>query len=450
MNKEERKSPFPKDFLWGASTAAAQIEGGWDEDGRSPSIWDVAPKDKIKHGENCHVACDHYHRWKEDVALMKELGLKSYRFSLSWSRIMPAPGQANQKGIEFYSNLIDALLAVDIEPLVTLYHWDLPVWVNEKGGWLSKNIAQDFCDYVQVVVDALSDRVQYWITFNEPQCFLMNGYMQGAHAPFRRDYLCFPKITRNFMVANAKAVERIRSRAKKKPFIGISFATGANIPKDEMSQASVEEARNKTFYKGMGTMSNRWWMDPILRGEPVSAYGIYRQKKKDMPLVQTKLDFIGVNNYEAFDYSAWGGDKSVQRENLPKNSLGWVIDGRSLYWTVRFLYERYQLPILVTENGMCREDRLQKDGTIEDGERIRFMQDYLKNLERAVAEGIPVLGYHYWSLMDNFEWAEGYDPRFGLIYVDYASGERRIKRSGYYYKKIIESNGMAIQANEEE
>ena len=166
--------------------------------------------------------------------------------------------------------------------------------------------------------------------------------------------------------------------------------------------------------------------------------------------MQTKLDFIGVNNYEAFDYSAWGGDKSVQRENLPKNSLGWVIDGRSLYWTVRFLYERYQLPILVTENGMCREDRLQKDGTIEDGERIRFMQDYLKNLERAVAEGIPVLGYHYWSLMDNFEWAEGYDPRFGLIYVDYASGERRIKRSGYYYKKIIESNGMAIQANEEE
>lgn len=434
---------FPKDFLWGAATASAQIEGGWDCGGRTPSIWDVAPAGKVHNDETCHTACDHYHRWREDVALMKELGLKSYRFSVSWSRIIPQEGTVNEEGLKFYSDLVDALLEAGIEPLVTLYHWDLPLWMHEKGGWKTLAIRNAFLEYASAVVDRLSDRVQYWITFNEPQCFLMNGYMQGVHAPFQRDYLSLPRITRNFMLTNAATVRLIRERAKKNPRIGIAFAAGAFIPAEE-TQSGIEAARHKSFYKGMGTMNNRWWMDPILLGKPVAAYGVYRSRKRDMKDIQVDFDFIGINNYTAFNYSDWGGDKNIDASNLPKNSLGWIIDGRSIYWTVRFLHERYKLPIMITENGMSNLDAVNEQGEVADDLRIGYIDEYLQNLKRAILEGIPVLGYQHWSLMDNFEWAEGYDPRFGLIYVDFGTGKRSIKKSGYHYKSIIESNGATI------
>ena len=435
---------FPKDFLWGAATASAQIEGGWNEDGRTPSIWDVAPENKVRGGENCHVACDHYHRFREDVAIMKELGLKSYRFSLSWSRIIPEEGKINEKGIAFYNALIDELLAAGIEPLITLYHWDLPVWMDKKGGWKTLEIRERFLEYAAVVVDAFSNRVKYWITFNEPQCFLMNGYMQGVHAPFQRDYLSLPKITRNFMLTNAATVKLIRDKAKTPPKVGLAFAAGAFIPENAKDPESVEQARKKSFYKGMGTMNNRWWIDPILLGKPVQAYGIYRSRKRDMKDIQVKLDFIGINNYAAFNYSDWGGDKNVDTTNLPKNSLGWVIDGRSMYWTVRFLYERYGVPIMITENGMSNLDTVNENGEVCDTVRIDYMNDYLRNLKQAMAEGIPVIGYQHWSLMDNFEWAEGYNPRFGLVYVNFETGNRIIKKSGYHFKNIIEANGLNV------
>ena len=434
---------FPKDFLWGAATASAQIEGGWDCGGRTPSIWDVAPAGKVHNDETCHTACDHYHRRREDVALMKELGLKSYRFSVSWSRIIPQEGTVNEEGLKFYSDLVDALLEAGIEPLVTLYHWDLPLWMHEKGGWKTLAIRDAFLEFASAVVDRLSDRVQYWITFNEPQCFLMNGYMQGVHAPFQRDYLSLPRITRNFMLTNAATVRLIRERAKKNPKIGVAFAAGAFIPAEE-TQSGIETARHKSFFKGMGTMNNRWWMDPILLGKPVAAYGVYRSRKRDMKDIQVDFDFIGINNYTAFNYSDWGGDKNIDTNNLPKNSLGWVIDGRSIYWTVRFLHERYKLPIMITENGMSNLDAVNEQGEVADDIRIGYIDEYLQNLKRAISEGIPVLGYQHWSLMDNFEWAEGYDPRFGLIYVDFGTGKRTIKKSGYHYKSIIESNGATI------
>ena len=438
------ESVFPKDFLWGAATASAQIEGGWDEDGRTPSIWDVAPENKIHNGENCRTACDHYHRFREDVAIITELGLKSYRFSLSWSRIIPEEGKINEKGIAFYSALIDELLGAGIEPLITLYHWDLPIWMDKKGGWKTPEIREWFLEYTAVVMDAFSDRVKYWITFNEPQCFLMNGYMQGVHAPFQRDYLSLPKITRNFMLTNAAVVKLIREKAKTPPVVGLSFAAGAFIPADEKNPESIELARQKSFHKGMGTMNNRWWMDPILLGEPVVAYGVYRSRQRDMKDIQVKLDFIGINNYSAFNYSDWGGDKNADTTNLPKNSLGWVIDGRSMYWTVRFLYERYGVPIMITENGMSNQDAVNENGEVCDDIRIHYMEEYLRNLKQAMVEGVPVIGYQHWSLMDNFEWAEGYEPRFGMIYVDYKTGNRLIKKSGYYYRKIIETNGSEI------
>lgn len=434
---------FANDFLWGAATAAAQIEGAWDEDGKALSIWDVAPANKIRNGENCHTACDHYHRFREDVSLMKSIGLNAYRFSVSWCRVIPSPGVVNAEGLRFYSELVDELLKNGIEPVLTLYHWDLPLWAHEKGSWLTGSIVDDFAFYVKTVVDALSDRVKWWITFNEPQCFLMNGYMQGVHAPFKRRYLALPRFTKVFMQANKRAVGVIRQNAKQPPKVGLSFASGAFIPENENDPHSVETACRRSFYEGMGTMNNRLFMDPILLGRPVSAYGIYRIGKKTAEEVKTELDFLAVNNYEAFNYAAWGSDKTVDKSALPKSLLGWVIDGRSIYWTLRFLHERYRLPILISENGVALPDEI-KNGEVADTVRTGFMDDYLSNVKRAVSESIPVLGYMHWSLMDNFEWAEGYAPRFGLIHVDYKTQKRTVKNSAWHYKEIIESQGNIL------
>jgi len=432
-------SVFPKDFLWGAATASAQVEGGWNVDGRSPSIWDVAPASKIKNSDNCHDACDHYHRYKEDVALMKEMGLKSYRFSISWSRVIPEEGRVNPAGLRFYSNLVDELIANGIEPMVTIFHWDTPVWVYEKGGWLSEKIIPLFAEYTRVVVEALSDRVKYWMPMNEPQCFIMNGYMQGAHAPFQHKYLSMSKLTRICMLTHAESVKTIRKYAKQQVKIGIAMAAGAYIPKDDSKEA-LEEARRKTFYDGLGTMGNRWWGDPIFKGKPVTAYGVYRTRKKDMPKIQCDLDFIGVNVYQPFQDGSWG-NKPASGNPDRLTSMGWVIDGRVLYYTIKFMHERYGLPVLVTENGMADNDVISSDGRVHDKKRINFIYEYLAGVKQAVSEGIPVMGYQYWSMLDNFEWAEGYEPRFGLVHVDYQTQKRTFKDSAYEYRKIIETNG---------
>ena len=436
------KKEFPKDFLWGAATAAPQIEGGYLDDGRTPSVWDVAPEGKIKDNATCHEACDHYHRMREDVALMKEIGLKSYRFSVSWSRVVPKEGVVNKKGLQFYIDLVDELRANNIEPMVTIFHWDLPVWVYEKGGWLSEKIIPLFADYTKVLVDALSDKVTYWMPMNEPQCFIMNGYMQGAHAPFKHRYLALSKLTKICLMAFHESVDVIRKYAKTPPKIGIAMAAGAFVPKSD-SKADVEEARDKTFNSGLGVMGNRWWSDPIFKGEPAVVYGVYRTHKKDMPKIKCKLDFVGVNVYQPFADGCWGNKPAEEIPDDKKTSMGWVIDGRVLYYTIKFFYERYGLPVLVTENGMADNDVV-VNGEVKDDKRIKFINDYLSSVKRAVSEGIPVMGYQYWSLMDNFEWAEGYGPRFGLVYVDYKTQKRTLKNSAYHYKKIIESNGAII------
>ncbi|MBR0353996.1 MAG: family 1 glycosylhydrolase [Oscillospiraceae bacterium] len=433
---------FPENFLWGAASAAAQIEGGWNDGGRTPSIWDAAPKSKIKHGEDCHTACDHYHRWREDVALMKELGLKSYRFSISWSRVIPSEGKVNEEGLRFYSDLVDALIAVGIEPLVTIFHWDMPLWVYEKGGWLSESIVPLFRDYTRVVVEALSDRVTWWMTINEPGCFIMNGYLQGVHAPFKRDYLALSKLTRNCMLAHAAAVKAIRQYAKKPPKVGVAFSSSAYVPKSE-EKADVETARKKSVETSNGLMANRWWMDPMILGKPVRAYGVYGSRQKDMAEIAQPLDFMGLNIYSSMNYGDWGDTERAPAET-PRNSLGWVIDGRVMYWNVKFIYERYHLPIMITENGLAANDAVSLDGAVHDPNRTDFIRRYLGQLKRAVAEGIPVLGYQHWSIMDNFEWAEGYGPRFGLVYVDYATQKRIVKDSAWEYKKIIETNGAYL------
>ena len=432
---------FSKDFLWGAATAAPQIEGAYREDGRCLSIWDVAPADKIKNGDTCHLACDHYHRYKEDVALMREMGLKSYRFSVSWCRVMPAEGRINPKGLQFYSDLVDELLKNGIEPLVTLYHWDLPLWVQEKGGWFSSKIVPLFAEYTKAVVEALSDRVTYWITINEPQCFIMNGHMVGAHAPFTHRYLALSRLTRNCLLANKAAYEVIRKRAKRPAKIGIAMAAAAFVPASESAE-DVEEARRLTFEGKAGTMSNRWWGDPVFSGKPVSAYGVYRVPAKLAEKVQCDYDFVGVNVYSPMQKD-WK-NHSAEWPEEKKTSMGWLIDGRCLYWTIRFFHERYGLPVMVTENGMADSDKVSEDGKVHDPKRISFLDEYLSGVRRAVDENIPVIGYQYWSLMDNFEWAEGYGPRFGLIHIDYETQKRTLKDSAYEYSRIIEINGDAL------
>ena len=432
---------FPKDFLWGAASASAQVEGAYLADGKCLSIWDAAPAGKIKNGDTCHDGCDHYHHFKEDVALMREIGLKSYRFSVSWCRVMPEEGRINPKGLQFYSDLVDELLKNDIEPLLTLYHWDLPVWVQARGGWLSEKIVPLFEAYVRAVVDALSDRVRYWITINEPQCFIMNGHMVGAHAPFMRRYRALPSLSKNCLLANKAAYTIIRQQAKQPPQIGVAMAASSAIPKSE-SPEDIEQARILTFEKSTGTLSNRWFDDPVFLGKPVSAYGIYHLSAELAKKLKCDYDFVGVNVYAPIQSNWRGKNYDVPEER--KSSIGWVIDGRCLYWTIRFFYERYGLPIMVTENGMSDRDVVSADGCVHDEKRIRYLQEYLGNVKRAVDENIPVIGYQQWSIMDNFEWAEGYSPRFGLIHIDYESKKRTLKDSASWYRNVIQTNGEGL------
>ncbi len=431
--------PFPKDFLWGAASASAQIEGAWDEDGKSPSIWDVAGS-HIKSGEDCHTACDHYHRYKDDVALMKELGLKSYRFSVAWPRIMPEKGVVNPKGIEFYKNLVAELKAANIEPLVTLYHWDMPLWVHEEGGWKSPKIIDYYLEYVKVVVEALSDDVQYWMTFNEPQCFIMLAYVMGAHAPFKHDVLSFKNHLRHMLLAHGRAVKLIRETAKRKPIIGIAMASTTYIP-DSEDEAGLKDAAQKSFESQVGEGSNGLYCDPIALG---NASKMLRKKlsAEDLKIISEPIDFLGVNVYQPSNGTI--NRKGYNTDELPKTMMGWVIDGRCLYWTVRQYWERYHLPIMVTENGMANPDTVDADGKVHDEVRVKFLDEFLSQLKRAVDEGIPVLGYQHWSIMDNFEWAEGYGPRFGLVHIDYETQKRTIKDSGCHYAEIIRTNGETL------
>ena len=447
---------FCKDFLWGAASAAAQIEGAWNEDGRGESIWDTLVHNgrHVAHGENGDVACDHYHRYKEDVALMKEIGLKSYRFSISWSRILPSGiGEVNQKGLEFYRNLCDELTAAGIKPLVTLYHWDLPTALYEKGGWENPDSSAWFEEYARVVAEGLGDRVHLFMTFNEYQMFMGLGYLAGAHAPFQfgtsEERLI--NMTRNLLLAHGKAVKVLREVCPK-ALVGLAPTGDCFLPKNDSPEA-VEEARIKSLTLKEGDlfiMSNTWWADPILLGRyPDGAeerFGgkLYRFTPEEWALVSQEIDFYGYNCYQGTiskypidpmeydDYSFQGS---------PKSTIGWNVTPEALYWSAKFLYGRYQKPILITENGYAGWDWVALDGHVHDGNRIDFLHRYLLELRRAADEGIPIIGYQQWSFTDNFEWASGYDVRFGLVFIDYRTQKRTLKDSAYWYKEVIAANG---------
>nr|SIP63271.1 Beta-glucosidase (EC 3.2.1.21) [uncultured bacterium] len=431
---------FPETFLWGAASAATQVEGAWDEDGKCPSIWDVA-EGHIKNGDTTHMACDHYHRYKEDVALMKSLGLRSYRFSVNWCRIQPEPGVVNEKGIGFYKDLVAELKKAGIKPLLTLYHWDLPLWAQEEGGWASPKIVDWFLDYCQVVVDALSDEVDCWMTFNEPLCFLDLGYAMGMHAPFLTDESLFRKAARHMLLAHGRVVSMIRERAKTTPSIGIAMAASTLIPEDE-SPEGIKAAAKESFEAPFGERGNSLYMDPICRGK-ASPTMKDLLSEEDLALISAPIDFIGLNVYQPAN--VWLGEERYDKSAFPQTMMGWVIDPRCLYWTIRHYWDRYQLPLMVTENGMAAEDTVSSDGAVHDPVRVQFLDGFLSQVGRALQENIPVLGYQHWSVMDNFEWCEGYGPRFGLIYVDYKTQRRFLKDSALHYAHLIRTRGADLK-----
>ena len=435
---------FSKDFLWGAASASAQVEGGYLDDGRTPSIWDALIDGHITHNDTPHVACDTYHRTRGDVALMKQIGLKSYRFSISWSRVIPAEGKVNPAGIAYYSDLVDELKRNGIEPMITLYHWDLPMWVYKKGGWLHDGISDLFAEYAKTVVEALGDRVQYWLTLNEPQVFVGAGYNRGVHAPFLKvGKVGIGCVTRNVLLAHGKAVLAIRKYAKVQTKVGFAPSIRAYTPVDDTPEA-CEEARYNTFEAARTITGNLWWEDPILRGELLDEQKEY-VSEEDLKTIYQPLDFFGCNIYQSRNYL----DKPGQINPLnnakwgqPRTPMGWAITPEVMYWLPKLYYERYHMPILFTENGMANTDMIMLDGKVHDPQRTDFLTRYLANLKKAVDEGIPVIGYQYWSLMDNYEWDKGYAMKFGLIYVDFEHDCKRIlKDTANFYADVIRTNG---------
>lgn len=440
---------FPEQFLWGAASAAAQIEGGWDADGRGPSIWDVLYPGHTKRNEHPHTACDHYHRYKEDVALMKQMGLKTYRFSISWSRVLPqGTGPVNEAGLAFYKNLVHELRRAGIEPMVTLYHWDLPYALHLKGGWQNPESPDWFAAYTRVVVEALSGEVRYWLTLNEPNCFVGISYVGGEHAPFLHEPAALRPVTRNVLLAHGRAVQVIRQYAKQPPQIGYAPTGPVFAPKEETAE-QIEAARAETFSSGRGAFTIGWWCDPVLLGAVPA--DVERQVGENLftdqewATVRQPLDFLGFNVYHTQGSQPTGADYPANEwQGCPRTTMDWAITPECLYWSTRFLYERYGLPVLITENGMANNDFVMLDGHVHDPQRIDYIHRHLLSARRALQEGYPLIGYTYWSVMDNYEWAAGYDKRFGLVYIDYQTQARTLKDSAIWYAETIRTGGSKL------
>ena len=443
---------FPKEFLWGAASSACQIEGAHDADGKKPSIWDLLYPGNTVYNEHPHIACDHYHRYKEDVALMKEMGLKTYRFSISWPRVIPdGTGPVNQKGLAFYKNLVDELLAAGIEPMIALYHWDLPYALHRQGGWMNDNMPDWFAAYAQVIVEALSDKVRCWLTINEPQCFVGLGYEQGLHAPFYREKASLAVISRNVLLAHGRAVLTLRQHAKTPPIVGMGLLGKIFIPDDE-SPESIQAAYDKTFGPPDSAFDIAWFCDAPILGTFPQAVCDYLGVEQvlspaDMEIVHQKLDFCGLNVYQGHSITKQpqvGSFDGAYYQGCPVTAMDWPITPDVLYWSARFTHMRYQLPIIFTENGMANGDFVMMDGKVHDPQRINFIHGHLQGVKRALGEGLPILGYSYWSVMDNYEWACGYTKRFGLIHVDYQTQKRTLKESALWYRDVIATNGADI------
>lgn len=447
---------FAKDFVWGAATSSYQIEGTGRDSGKGQNIWDVFTKEpgRVYEGHTGDIACDHYHRFREDVAYMKELGLKGYRFSIDWSRVLPeGTGKVNEKGIDFYNALIDELLEQGIEPYITLYHWELPYEIYKRGGRMNPEIVEWFGQYARLVAERFSDRVKYFFTLNEPQCFVGLGFLQGCHAPGVKAPLRDTfEMAHNALKAHGRAVQMLRAYGKQNVQIGYAPTSGMCYPEKETPK-DIEAAR-KALFALPDDLSNwtwnvSWWSDPVILGkypeEGMKKYEKYLPviTDEDMKLISQPIDFYGQNIYNGrcIRMGTDGRPEEVRRPaGFPKTATNWPVTPEALYWGPKFLYQRYRKPIYITENGMACHDTVSQDGKVHDPNRIDFLARYLKNLKRA-AEEIDIRGYFQWSLMDNFEWDKGYAERFGIIYVDFETQERIWKDSAYWYRDLIRRNG---------
>ncbi|MCX4703289.1 GH1 family beta-glucosidase [Streptomyces sp. NBC_01352] len=448
---------LPPDFVFGAATASYQIEGAVHEDGRGPSIWDTFSREpgRVLHGATGDVACDHYHRYPEDVALLRELGVGSYRFSIAWPRIQPTgSGPVNHKGLDFYSRLVDELLAAGVEPAATLYHWDLPQALEDRGGWRIRDTAERFGEYAALVADALADRIPRWITLNEPGCSAFLGYADAHHAPGAAEGTPALAAAHHLLIGHGLAMRALRTAGVREAGItlNLSHVTAASDSAADLAAA----ARTETLQKLV-------WTEPLLRGRYPAAeeetWGelITRQtfrQEGDLELISTPMDFLGINYYtpavvrdaphrQPDPALRTATDCRIEHADIPgvrRTAMGWAVvpdSLRELLVSLRHEYADTLPPILITENGSAENDVLSADGQIHDPDRIEYLRDHMAAVANAVAEGVDVRGYYVWSLLDNYEWAFGYDKRFGIVHVDYDTLRRTPKDSYRWYQRLI-------------
>ncbi len=432
---------FPPGFLWGAATASYQIEGAWNEDGKGESIWDrfSHTPGKITNGDTGDVACDHYHRYKDDIALMRTLGLKAYRFSVSWPRVLPSGfGRVNLPGLDFYDRLTDALLAANIEPFITLHHWDYPQVLYEKGGWTNRDNLAYFADYAAIVAKRLGDRISKWTTFNEPGVIAGDGYLSGEHAPGEQDMAKAIQVTHNLMVAHGLAVQALRG-VDPKLQVGIVLSQWGLDPAtdDPADIAAAEHAWNA---------GDTAFLHPIFTGhyhpEMVDAIGenLPEIKPGDMALIAQKLDFLGINSYSRGVISATEG----RLDNIPGSEyteMGWEVCAPAFRRMLVKINPDYRLPpIYITENGAAFKDEVTADGKIHDERRLDYLRQHFTQVRLAMQDGVDIRGYFVWSLLDNFEWGHGNTKRFGLIHTNYETLKRTVKDSGEWFAKVIAEN----------
>lgn len=453
---------FPPGFTWGTATAAYQIEGAAALDGRTPSIWDTYSRTpgKVRNGDTGDIATDHYHRWREDVAIMADLGVSAYRFSLAWPRVQPTGrGPAVQKGLDFYRRLTDELLDKNIQPLVTLYHWDLPQELEDAGGWPERATADRFAEYASLAAEALGDRVRTWTTLNEPWCSAFLGYASGVHAPGRTDPVAALRAAHHLNLGHGKAVQALRAALPSDAQVAITLNVHHVRPLTDSAQ-DVDAARR------IDALANRVFTGPVLHGEYPA--DLLRDTARltdwsfvhdgDTKVIRQPLDFLGVNYYTPTVVSAatgeaghnsdghgnsthspWPAADSVAFHMPPGDTtaMGWAVDPSGLYdLLLRLGGDFPDLPLVITENGAAFDDYVSPEGEVRDPDRIAYLRGHLTAVHRAIEAGIDVRGYFLWSLLDNFEWGYGYSKRFGTVYVDYPTGKRIPKASAHWYAKV--------------
>ncbi|MCL4252070.1 MAG: beta-glucosidase [Anaerolineae bacterium] len=439
---------FPQGFYWGTATASFQIEGATKADGRGESIWDrfAATPGKIRTGETGDPACESYHRYAEDIALMQAMNLNAYRFSIAWPRVIPdGSGTVNDKGLDYYDRLVDALLAAGITPLVTLYHWDLPQRLQDEGGWANRASIEAFVRYADVTVARLGDRVKNWTTLNEPWCVSILSNLIGEHAPGLSDLKTALQVAHNILVAHGAAVPVIRKRCPDAQ-VGIVLNFEPAFPvTDSEADRRLARMHHATF--------NEWFIGPVMgHGYPQNAWLDYGENVPevlpgDMEIIAAPVDYLGVNYYTRHlwhDPSSSDGARVLhQRDEGNVSARGWEIYPQGLYDIITWLHKTYDIPrFLISENGMARDDQVAEDGAVHDPERISYIRQHLEVVLRLISEHIPITGYMCWSLMDNFEWAFGTSSRFGLAYVNFETQERFLKDSGRWYGRVAGANAL--------